>query len=314
MVPAMLGALTVPPAEDEVARAAARISDGALGDATVARWPRAHNHHAYLLTARDGCEYLFKAARMRHPGRMRRYVHVAAMLNEHDVPHPTLRWHDMEKDTLEVPYLIQDFLRGQDLGSVGAELSFTDQHRVGTKLAAAFRALHQIDYVDTPTAWATEFDDRFRTRVAECVVLDAIDKAAVSRIVAYYDARRGALEDVPRRMSHDDPSGENIIVERGADGWQFVGLVDFERARGRDPLLDLARLRATTFAAWPAMAAPFNAAYGTLEPYGPDLRARDELYDLYVPLAAIAHFRECERPDREEAARAALRGWLERDA
>jgi len=93
-----------------------------------------------------------------------------------------------------------------------------------------------------------------------------------------------------------------------------VGLVDFERARGRDPLLDLARLRATTFAAWPAMAAPFNAAYGTLEPYGPDLRARDELYDLYVPLAAIAHFRECERPDREEAARAALRGWLERDA
>ena len=82
----MLGALTVPPAEDEVARAAARVSDGALSDATVARWPRAHDHHAYLVTARDGREYLFKAARMRHPGRMRRYVHVAAMLKERDVP------------------------------------------------------------------------------------------------------------------------------------------------------------------------------------------------------------------------------------
>src|SRR5205809_5460457 len=69
MVAPMLGALTVPPAEDEVARAAARISEGALGDATVAPWPQAHDHHAYLLTARDGCEYLFKAARMRHPGR-----------------------------------------------------------------------------------------------------------------------------------------------------------------------------------------------------------------------------------------------------
>jgi aminoglycoside phosphotransferase (APT) family kinase protein len=308
----MLSALTVPPAEDEVARAAARVSGGALGEATVVRWPRAHDHHAYLLTARDGQEYLFKAARMRHPGRMRRYIHVAAMLRERAVPHPGLRWYDMDKDTLTVPYLIQDYLRGQDLGSVGPELSFADQHRIGTKLAAAFRALHQIDYVDTPTSWATEFDDRFRMRVAECVVLDAVDKAAVDRIVAYYDARRGALADVPRRLSHDDPSAENIIVQRGADGWQFVALVDFERARGRDPLLDLARLRATTFAAWPAMAAPFNAAYGALEPYGPDLRARAELYDLYVPLAAIASFRENERPDREEVARAALRAWLDR--
>ncbi|HLZ48931.1 MAG TPA: aminoglycoside phosphotransferase family protein [Candidatus Limnocylindria bacterium] len=309
----MLGALTVPPAEDEVARAAARISEGALGDATVARWPRAHDHHAYLLTARDGREYLFKAARMRHPGRMRRYVHVAAMLKEHEVPHPALRWFDMDKGTLEVPYLIQDYLQGQDGGSVAAELSFTDQHRVGTKLGAAFRALHQIDYVDTPTSWATEFDDRFRTRVAECVVLDALDKASVERIVAYYEARRDALDDVPRRLSHDDPSPENIIIERRADGWQFVALVDFERARGRDPLIDLAKLRATTFSTWPAMAAPFNAAYGALEPYGPDLRARAELYDLYVPIAAVAYFRENARPDREEAARAALRAWLERE-
>ncbi|HEV2251064.1 MAG TPA: aminoglycoside phosphotransferase family protein [Candidatus Limnocylindria bacterium] len=310
----MLGALTVPPAEDEVARAAARVSDGVLGDATVARWPRAHDHHAYLLTARDGQEYLFKAARMRHPGRMRRYVHVAGMLRDYQVPHPALRWYDMDKDTLDVPYLIQDYLRGQDLASIGAELSFTDQHRVGTTLAAAFRALHQIDYVDTPTSWATEFDDRFRTRVAECVVLDALDKTAVERIVSYYEARRGALDDVPRRLSHDDPSAENTIVERRADGWQFVALVDFERARGRDPLLDLAKLRATTFPAWPAMAAPFNAAYGTLEPYGPDVRARAELYDIYVPLAAIAHFRENGRLDREEAARVALRAWLARDA
>jgi aminoglycoside phosphotransferase (APT) family kinase protein len=308
----VLGALTVPPAEADVARAAARISEGALEDAIVERWPRAHDHHAYHVTARDGREYLFKAARMRHPGRMRRYIHVAAMLKDHAVPHPTLRWYDMDKQTLEVPYLIQDFLRGEDGASLGGELSFTDQHRVGSKLAEAFRAMHQIDYVDTPTSWATEFDDRFRTRVAECVVLDAVDKPAVERIVAYYEARRDALDDVPRRLSHDDPSPENIILEKRADGWQFVALVDYERARGRDPLLDLAKLRAMTLAVWPAMAAPFNAAYGALEPYGPDLRARAELYDLYVPLAAIAYFRENERPDREEAARGALRAWLER--
>jgi aminoglycoside phosphotransferase (APT) family kinase protein len=218
----------------------------------------------------------------------------------------------MDKETLEVPYLIQDFLRGQDGATIGGELSFTDQHRVGTKLATAFRAMHQIEYIDTPTSWATEFDDRFRTRVAECVVLDAVDRADVDRIVAYYEARRDALDDVPRRLSHDDPSPENLILEKRADGWQFVALVDFERTRGRDPLLDLAKLRGLVFSVWPAMAAAFNAGYGALEPYGPDLRARAELYDLYVPLAAIAYFRENERPEREESARTALRAWLDR--
>lgn len=307
----MLSALTVPPSEDEVARAASRISDGALADATVERWPRSHDHHAYVLRARDGGSYLFKANRQRHPGRMRRYIHIAAMLQEHAVPHPALRWYDMEKQTLEMPFLIQDFLPGQDGASVGSELSFTDQHRIATRLGAAFGALHQIDYVDTPTSWATEFDDRFRTRVAECVVLDALAKKDVDRVLGYYDERRAALNDVPRRLSHDDPSPENLIFERRADGWQFVGIVDFERARGRDPLIDLARLRARTFALWPAMTAPFTAAYGTLEPYGPDLQARAEIYDLYVPLAQIAFFRENDRADREEEARVALRAWLE---
>lgn len=313
MVPPMIDAPAIPPTEDDVARAAARISDGALADATVARWPRAHDHYAYMLKARDGCEYLFKANRHRSPGRMRRYVHVAEMLRESAVPHPSLRWYDMDKLTLEVPFLIQDFVPGQDGASMGAELSFTDQHRIGTKLAAAFRPLHQIDYVDTPTAWSTEFDDRFRTRVAECVVLDALQKKEVERVVAYYEQRREALNDVPRRLTHDDPSPENLILERRADGWQFVALVDFERTRGRDPLLDLARLRATTFAVWPAMAAPFGAAYGALGPYGPDVRTRAELYDLYVPLATIASSRQNERPDREEAARVSLRAWLEQN-
>lgn len=314
MVAAMIGAPTVPPTEDEVGRAAALVSNGALSGVTVEAFPRAHDHHAYVLNARDGSEYLFKANRHRHPGRMRRYLHIAGLLEEHAVPHPTLRWYDMDKKSLDVPFLIEDFIQGEDGATLGSALSFTDQHRVGTGLAAAFRALHQIDYVDTPTSWATEFDDRFRTRVAELVVLDALQKAEVQRVVAYYEERRGALNDVPRRMSHDDPSPQNMILEHRADGWQFVSLVDFERTRGRDPLLDLAKLRATTFARWPAMAAPFTAAYGALEPYGPDLRSRAELYDMYVPLASIAYFRENDRPDREEEARVALRAWLEKNA
>lgn len=306
----MIGALTVPPTEDEVARAAALVSDGELEDVSVERWPRARDHHAYLLRRRDGRAYLFKANRRGHPGRMRRYVRVAALLQAHAVPHPALRWCDMDRRTLEIPFLIQDFLPGEDGARVGADLSFADQHRIGAKLAAAFRTLHRIEYVDTPTSWGTEFDDRFRTHAAECLVLDAFDRLGQEQVIRYYEARRGALDEVGRRLSHDDPSPENILLERRGDGWHFVALLDFERARGRDPLLDLAKLRWRTFRRWPAAAGPFNAGYGALEPYGPDFRARAELYDLYVPIAGVASFREQGRPEREAEARAALRDWL----
>jgi len=308
----VLSAVTIPPAEDEVARAAAAVSDGALADVRVERFPRCTEHHAYLLRASRGAAYLFKVHRRPHFGRMRRLIRIAEILAEHEVPHPRLRWHDLDRRTLEVPYIIQDFLPGEDGAHAGGDLSFADQHRVGASLGAAFRQVHDIEYVDTPTSWATEFDDRFRTRAAECVALDALDKREHDAALDYYDERRGALADVPRRLSHDDPSPKNLLIERRSDGWHFGGILDFDRARGRDPLLDVARLRATAFARWPAAAAAFMNAYGAMEPDGPGVRDRAELYELYIRLADVTRYRESEEPERETAAREALREWLTR--
>ena len=55
MVAAMITAMAVPPTEDDVARAATQVSDGALADATVTSWPRVRDHYGYVLKARDGC-------------------------------------------------------------------------------------------------------------------------------------------------------------------------------------------------------------------------------------------------------------------
>lgn len=306
----MLRAVTIPPTEAEVARAASAVSEGAIGSVAVRPWPRGRSHHAYHLRAADGHEYLFKVHRRPHPGRMRRFLHLAALLAAHDVPHPRLRWSDLDRRTLEVPYVIQEFVPGEDASALAGQLSFADQHRVGMELGAGLAALHAIEYVDTPTAWATEFDDRIRTRAAECKSLDALNSAEHEQVIAYYEARRGALDGVERKVTHDELEPENLLLVRRADGWHFVALLDFERARGRDPVLDLAQLDLTTFPQWPAMGSAFAIGYGDTARLGAGVAERRKLYAMYLLLAGIVYYRENDAPEREEAARDGLRRWL----
>src|SRR5438445_649554 len=137
--------LTVPPSQDEVAQAADEISGGALARVRVESWPRGRSHHAYLLTTPGGEQFLFKVHRRPHPGRMRRFLHLAELLQEKHVPHPAVRWYDVEKRTLDVPYYIQDFISGEDAARSLSALSFTDQHRVGEELGAGLRVMHRVE-------------------------------------------------------------------------------------------------------------------------------------------------------------------------
>lgn len=300
--------LTVPPSADRIAAAADEISRGALARSRVEPWPRGRSHHAYILTTPGGEQFLFKVHRRPHAGRMRRFLHLAELLAARRVPHAPVRWFDYERRTLEVPYYIQDFLAGEDAARSLGSLSFTDQHRVGTELGSGLRTMHLVEYVDTPMPWATELDDRLRTRAAECRFLDALDQDSHAKVIAYYEDRRASLDGVERRVTHDDLNLANLLLQRRADGWHFVAFLDFERARGRDPLLDLVRLESWTLPACPAMIAPFRDAYAQVG--DEDARRRAEIYEVYLLLAGIVWYRQNELPERERFCRDRLSAWL----
>jgi aminoglycoside phosphotransferase (APT) family kinase protein len=300
--------LTVPPSQDEVARAADEISGGALARVRVEAWPRGRSHHAYVLTTAVGEQFLFKVHRRPHAGRMRRFLHLAELLAERKVPHARVRWYDVERRTLNVPYYIQDFISGEDAARSLGSLSFTDQHRVAEELGFGLRTMHRVEYVDTPMPWATEFDDRIRTRGAECRFLDALDQATHQTVISFYEERRAALEDVDRRLTHDDLNLANLLLQRRADGWHFAAFLDFERARGRDPLLDLVRLETWTLTACPAMVAPFRDAYAHDD--SERARQRAAVYEVYILLAGIIWYRQNELPDSERFCRDRLARWL----
>lgn len=252
--------------------------------------------------------FLFKVHRRPHPGRMRRFLNLATLMREQDVPHPSVRWSDVERRTLPAPYYIQDFITGEDAARSLNDLSLTDQSRVGSELGNGLRRLHAIAYVDTPLPWAAEFDNRIRTRAVECRTLDALDVAGQDRVLAHYEQRRWALEDVPRRLTHDDLNLANLLLQRRRDGWHFAAFLDFERARGRDVLLDVVRLESWTLPACPKMAAPFRAAYAA--PEDENAQARGEIYEVYLLLAGIVWYRENDLPERERFCRERLTSWL----
>src|SRR5439155_24648185 len=119
-----------------------------------------------------------------------------------------------------------------------------------------------------------------RTRAVECRTLDALDVADQERVLAHYEERRWALEDVPRRLTHDDLNLANLLLQQRRDGWHFVAFLDFERARGRDPLLDVVRLESWNLPACPAMAAPFRATYAAVD--DENARARSVIYYAHM--------------------------------
>ncbi|HVD52292.1 MAG TPA: phosphotransferase, partial [Candidatus Udaeobacter sp.] len=183
-----------------------------------------------------------------------------------------------------------------------------DQHRVGEELGTGLRTMHRVEYIDTPMPWSTELDDRLRTRAAECRFLDALDQDSHATVIEHYEERRASLDGVERRLTHDDLNLANLLLQRRSDGWHFVAFLDFERARGRDPLLDLVRIESWTLPACPAMIAPFRDTYARVED---DMtRRRAEIYEVYLLLAGIVWYRSNELPERERFCRDRLAEWL----
>src|SRR2546422_6286616 len=106
--------LTVPPSQEDVARAAAEISGGALAGVHVETWPRGRSHHAYVLTAPSGAQFLFKVHRRPHAGRMRRFLPLAEPPPPKRGPPPAGRLADVQRRPPRRPLHNPDFFNRQD--------------------------------------------------------------------------------------------------------------------------------------------------------------------------------------------------------
>ncbi len=242
---------------------------------------------------------------------MRRLIRVMQLLDANGVPHPRVRWWDFDRRTLPYAYYVQEFLPGEDGARALSELGERERERLGAEVGAGLRRMHDIEYEDTPLPWAGEFDERMRVRMAECLELGALSDAEARRVGEYYEDRRAALEGVRRRLTHDDLSLGNLLLEQRADGWHFAAFLDFERTRGRDPLIDLARLRGLVFDTCPVAIPAFDRAYGDISGTPKHARDRLELYGMYLLIWGVSWSREFDLATREADYRRRLARWLD---
>src|SRR5207237_8245694 len=114
------------------------------------------------------------------------------------------------------------------------------------------------------------------------------------------------------RPTQADLTLAKLLLRRRSYGGPFFAVLDFERARGRAPLLDLVRIESWTLPACPAMLAPFRDSYARVEDHAS--RRRAEIYEIYLLLAGIVWYRSNELPERERFCRERLVGWLAQHA
>lgn len=298
------------PATTAIAAAAATVSEGRLAGASVEPFERARSHFAYLITTREKDRFLLKVGRGPHAGRMRRFLNVAALLAEHDVAHPRVRWHDVEARVFEAPFLVQDFLPGEDAAARWADLDPAERRRAMAETGAELARLHAIPYADTAMPWPEEFADRLHTRVAQCRGLGVLDDRDEGRIISFYEDHRASLEGVERWLVHDDLAPENILLAHRRDGWHLQAFLDWQRARGKDPVADFVKLNWFFFGDDEESERGFFSAYGPLDRLGTDVPARLALYYLYTIVAGVVYFRQNAEPALEFECKRRLDTWL----
>lgn len=287
------------PAPAHVAAAAARVSGDVLADAEVVAVADAGGYFfRYELRTAAG-PFVLNASRVVGAGRMNHLLSVTRLLASHGVPHVPVRWIDSEGRFLSLPFFIEDLVPGEDAGRRWPKLGPDERAASARTLGAIVRRLHRIAYADTELTWRDEFGERLRVHVAECRKIGALTPGEAEEVLASWEAGRWALDALPRVLVHRNLSPERILCADAGDG---VLLLDFTRARGADPALDLAVLRELTFRRFPWAEAPFADGYGG-DPGGQRGAAeRDALYRIDVCLVATIRDSEIEAAPRLERA------------
>jgi len=179
-------------------------------------------------------------------------------------------------------YLLMDRLRGTHLTEAWPELGAEDRTRLATELGRVLRVLHAIRdpalgivRVD----WAA-FLERQRESCAERQRSRGLDEHWVGQIAGFLSAN--PLDAAPAEcLLHTEVMREHLLVERGADCWQYTGLFDFEPAMIGAPEYEFASVGLFFSCADPRLFRCVLRAYGYAESdLNADLERRMLVYTL----------------------------------
>jgi aminoglycoside phosphotransferase (APT) family kinase protein len=232
---------------------------------------KGHGHQSFVLETSSGPALLLKIARRREQlDRMRSLGRVLELAARHRIPVPQLL-HVSEGTALFEgrPWLIQEFLEGEDGEAALARMSVAERAAFFRDFGAAVARLHAIDLgyfaedlASSPRepTWTAAVEARvehLKTRHAGVgVVSPAHLEAAGETILTTARAEAPAVRPA---LVHRDLYLPNTLVAAG----RFRCLLDFEHARSADAITDFVKLGMWVFEKIPGAASDFGGGYGS---------------------------------------------------
>ncbi len=169
---------------------------------------------------------------------------------------PTTLAADFDRRIVERDCLFLSFIEGELFSLARAGMDEADRIRIrgdiGRVCGAANRIVGAVfGYPAQPKLLAPSWRDAFEAMIAH-LLADARRYAAPLEpprldaiAAAFADASAALLDEVRPQLVHFDLWDGNVLVRRGATGWEMSGVIDWERAFFGDPLADVVNLAMT---------------------------------------------------------------------
>jgi aminoglycoside phosphotransferase (APT) family kinase protein len=240
--------------------------------------PARSNNRSFRLTVGER-RYVLKLI---HPQRAVAVAHELAILpylHERDFPVPNVLAIGHELPGVPETAVLRAYLTGTPASERYAELGPESRADLLAAMGALLARIHSIpvgevaafwqfpeDTVQVPADWATNFVQKKVTSdlgvlLPSSALEDDISREMRSVLLCWAEA----LADAPIALAplHGDFYLDNLLV---ADDGAMSGLLDWEAARLGDPLWELARTQAASFADTPGDWEHFAAAYARMLP------------------------------------------------
>jgi len=231
---------------------------------------KGHGHQSFVLETSSQTTLLLKIAlRTEQLGKMTSLRRVLALAAQHQIPAPRLLYFSEGTASFAGrPWLIQEFLAGQDGEEAILRMSERERATFFRDFGRAVAQLHSIDvgYFSEDLAssrheesWASIVESRLERlknnhRQAGLLPRQSVESAGQA-IVA---VARAISSELRPSLVHRDLYLPNTLVAGG----RFQCLLDFEHARSADALSDFVKLKMWVFDEVPGSESEFCSGYG----------------------------------------------------
>lgn len=252
---------------DNVADALRDALPGIALTGTAQRIPKGFSSESWLVPTDRG-EMLVKIRRQAIDfAKLTSQAEAARMAIGAGVPTPEILYAGLSP-LIARPLVVARYLPGDDAETALPKLDVAQRRAFFADLGAAIGRLHQIALpqfterigmeegaTDDWAVVASNTADRYAAWNDRLRTLDAAETATIRARLAHDGGVVAPM--VHPRLTHRDLYLANILIDDG----RFVALLDFELAKGKDPLLDFVKLGMLVFEDWPDGIESFLSAY-----------------------------------------------------